>query len=138
MKKKIGLFILIICVLAVMALFLIPSKKESITSLTEKISKPDVYIFTSSTCPYCRQFKKEYFPVLKKEFKDKVNFWDIVLSENSDENDYRLYSTMSAQCKINGVPLVVVGNNCIGGYPHNIKGNTKAAIESVLNEKNKQ
>lgn len=137
MKVKIALFVVIICALAVAAVFLIPSKKESITSLTEKISKPDVYVFTSNTCPYCRQFKQEYFPVLKKEFKDKVNFWDIVLSEDSSENDYRLYYTMSAQCKMNGVPLVVVGNNCMGGYPHNIKGNTKAAIESVLNEQNK-
>lgn len=128
MKK----FLIFLLLLTPIILVLIPSKKQDIYLLPPKNEKPDVYVFTMISCPYCQRFKKEFLPKLKQQFKGKVNFYDFVLS---DQKGMQLYSSATSQCNKRGVPLLVVGNKCINGYPGDIKYHAIQAINDTLKEK---
>ena len=128
MKK----FLIIILLLTPLILVLIPSKKQDIYLLPPKNEKPDVYVFTMISCPYCQSFKREFLPKLKQQFKGKVNFYDFVLS---DQKGMQLYSSATSQCNKRGVPLLVVGNKCVNGYPGDIKYHSIQAINDTLKEK---
>ncbi len=99
------------------------------TSSKNENSKLDVYIFNITPCPSCEQFKEEFYPELKKQFDSKVNFYDYALA---DFKGAQLYSKLTKGCKAQGVPVLVVGNQCIAGYPADIKDKTVSAINSAL------
>ncbi|MBR4508633.1 MAG: hypothetical protein IKP23_04105 [Elusimicrobiaceae bacterium] len=96
--------------------------------------KPDVYVFTSPTCGHCLHFKQEFYPQLREEFKDKVNFIDIDTSDGKGNLQLR---DMAAKYgfKEYGVPCLIVGDNCLMGYPGEIKMKSDKAINSAIEEK---
>ena len=98
--------------------------------------KPDVYVFTSPTCGHCLHFKQEFYPKLKKEFKDKVNFVDI---DTSDGKGNLLLSDIAVKydLKFYGVPCLVVGEHCLIGYPSEIKDMAKEAIQQTIEQNTK-
>ena len=98
--------------------------------------KPDVYVFTSPTCGHCIRFKKEFYPQLKAEFKDKVNFIDIDTSDGKGNLQLRdilhQYGIDSS-----GVPCIVSGEKCLIGYPHQIKESAPQAIRDTIKNNKK-
>ena len=116
-------FFFLICLLLPCVLF------AQTTSSKNENGKLDVYIFNITPCPSCDQFKEEFYPELKKQFDSKVNFHDYALA---DFKGAQLYSKLTKGCDVQGVPVLVVGNQCIAGYPSNIKNKTVSAIKSAL------
>lgn len=109
-----------------------PSESEEENTLPKsQDSKPNIYVFTSPTCRHCLQFKKEFYPKLKNEFKDKVNFIDI---DTSDGKGNLLLQDMAEQYNLDeyGVPCIVAGEHCLMGYPGDIKKLSQAAIKETI------
>ncbi len=126
-------FIILLIILLPFIILLLPSKQPDILLLPSKNHKPNVYIFTSKTCPYCRNFRKDFLPQLKNKFSGKVNFIDL---EITTKKGFSLYSKAKPQCLENvGVPLIIAGNKCVAGYPNNIKGKSIEAINEVIQVK---
>lgn len=96
-----------------------------------KNGKPNVYVFTSPTCGHCIQFKKEFYPKLKKEFKNKVNFIDIDTSDGKGNLQLR---DIAMQYNLNsyGVPCIVTGEHCLIGYPNQIGEMAQSAINETI------
>lgn len=132
MKKFLTMLLLITPIVLVLALFLVSSKNKDISLLPSPNGKTNVYVFTRPSCENCKKFKEEFYPKLTNQFKDDVNFYDIVLSEPKDEE---LYDKAAKQCKVNEVPLLVVGKHCIAGYPDNIASKSIPAISENTKDK---
>ena len=126
-------FLLLLIILVPLTLLVFPSQQPDIILLPSNNNKPNIYIFTSEHCPYCRNFRNEFLPQLKNKFSGKVNFLDL---ETSTPKGRSLYSKAAPQCleKV-GVPLIIAGNKCISGYPYSIKEKAIEAIYEVLKEK---
>ena len=101
-----------------------------------KNGKPNVYVFTSPTCGHCIQFKKEFYPKLKKEFKNKVNFIDIDTSDGKGNLQLR---DIAQQYNLNryGVPCIVTGEHCLIGYPNQIGEMAQSAINETIRNNTK-
>lgn len=98
--------------------------------------KPDVYVFTSPTCGHCLHFKKEFYPKLKEEFKDKVNFIDIDTSDGKGNLKLRDVSILYGRNSY-GVPCLVTGDHCLVGYPGEIKEMAESAINETVKNNTK-
>ena len=93
--------------------------------------KPNVYVFTSRTCGHCMHFKKEFYPQLKEEYKDKVNFIDIDTSDG--EGNLKLRDIAIQYGLENyGVPCLVAGEHCLVGYPNQIGQMAENAIDEMI------
>ena len=95
--------------------------------------KPNVYVFTSPTCGHCLQFKREFYPKLKKEFKDKVNFIEIDTSDGKGNIQLREIA-LKYDLERYGVPCLVAGDHCLIGYPNEIKDFSEKAIQEAIDE----
>lgn len=111
-------------------------ESKPVTFLQEENGKPNVYVFTSPTCGHCLRFKQEFYPKLKKEFQNKVNFVDINTADG--EGGLKLMN-MAEQYEIDrpGVPCIVAGETCLIGYPGEIKEFAESAIKDMV-KKNAQ
>lgn len=131
-------FLLLLTVL-ILPFALFAQDKEQ-TSLTQtQNGKPNVYVFTSPTCGHCIQFKKEFYPQLKEEFKNKVNFIDIDTSDG--EGNLKLRDIASQYgLESYGVPCIVSGERCLIGYPGEIKEFARKTISETIstNQKTKR
>ena len=138
MKK----FLLLLLVLSPLVLFAQEGNNQSNlnnefktqnTLPQSKNGKPDVYVFTSPTCGHCLQFKREFYPKLKKEFKDKVNFIDIDTSDGKGNLQLRELA-LKYDLEYYGVPCLIAGDHCLIGYPDEIKDFAEQAIQEAIDE----
>ena len=106
-------------------------KKSSVVLPQSKNGKPNVYVFTSPTCGHCIKFKKEFYPKLKKEFKNKVNFVDI---DTSDGKGNLQLKDIAEQYGLEnyGVPCLVAGEHCLMGYPNQIGEMAEVVIDEMV------
>ncbi len=104
--------------------------KQTISAQDEN-GKPNVYVFTSPTCGHCIQFKKEFYPQLKEEFKNKVNFIDIDTSDGKGNLQLRDIARQHG-LDYYGVPCIVSGEHCLIGYPGEIKDFAQKSIEETI------
>ncbi len=106
------------------------------TYAKEENGKPNIYVFTSPTCGHCLKFKKEFYPKLKKEFNDKVNFVDI---DTSDGKGNLLLKDIAEQYNLEeyGVPCIVAGEHCLIGYPGEIKQLSENIIKETIKNNTK-
>ncbi len=127
-------FLLLIILFLPFALFAQDNKQTSLPQ--GQNGKPDIYVFTSPTCGHCLHFKTEFYPKLKKEFKDKVNFIDI---DTSDGKGNLLLKDIADKYNLEeyGVPCLVAGEHCLIGYPGEIKSLSEAVIKETIKNNTK-
>ncbi len=100
--------------------------------------KVDFVLFVSPTCVHCNKLKREYWPVLKKKYKDTVHFieYDITVPGNNliFSDTAHAYGLSDKQI---GYPAAAVGSTFLVGYPMEIGTYAEAAIEKaqLLQEK---
>lgn len=99
----------------------------------QETEKVDFVLFVSPTCVHCNKLKHEYWPELKKKYKDLVNFkeYDITVPGNNLIFADTLHAYGAEQL---GFPAAVVGNSLLMGYPTQIGVYSEAAIEKARQE----
>ena len=93
--------------------------------IIEKGKKPTVVMFSSPTCPYCKQMEPS-FKEYAEEFKDKINFAEVDISQNPTiASRYGVMGTPTFKFFCNGKPVYEITGAV---YPHLIK----KAVEDTL------
>ena len=98
--------------------------------------KPNFVLFVSPSCVHCNKLKAEYWPGLKEQYKDSVNFIELDISQGG--NNLIFAETAKAYgVQEMGYPAAAIGSTFLMGYPTEIKTYADAAIEKamLLNEK---
>ena len=98
--------------------------------------KPNFVLFVSPSCVHCNKLKAEYWPGLKEQYKDSVNFIELDISQGG--NNIIFAETAKAYgVQEMGYPAAAIGSTFLMGYPTEIKTYADAAIEKamLLNEK---
>ena len=98
--------------------------------------KPNFVLFVSPSCVHCNKLKAEYWPGLKEQDKDSVNFIELDISQGG--NNLIFAETAKAYgVQEMGYPAAAIGSTFLMGYPTEIKTYADAAIEKamLLNEK---
>lgn len=98
--------------------------------------KPNFVLFVSPSCVHCNKLKAEYWPGLKEQYKDSVNFIELDISQGG--NNIIFTETAKAYgVQEMGYPAAAIGSTFLMGYPTEIKTYADAAIEKamLLNEK---
>lgn len=98
--------------------------------------KPNFVLFVSPSCVHCNKLKAEYWPGLKEQYKDSVNFIELDISQGV--NNLIFAETAKAYgVQEMGYPAAAIGSTFLMGYPTEIKTYADAAIEKamLLNEK---
>ncbi len=98
--------------------------------------KPNFVLFVSPSCVHCNKLKAEYWPGLKEQYKDTVNFIELDISQGG--NNLIFAETAKAYgVQEMGYPAAAIGSTFLMGYPTEIKTYADAAIEKamLLNEK---
>ena len=91
----------------------------------EKGEKPCVVMFSSPTCPYCRQMKP-HFEEYSKEYKDKIVFAEVDISQSPTiASRYGVMGTPTFKFFCKGKPVYELTGAV---YPHLIK----KAVEDTL------
>lgn len=93
--------------------------------------KVDFSLFVSPTCVHCNKLKREYWPVLKEKYKDKVNFIEYDMSVNGNHLIFVETAKAYGVEKL-GYPAAAVGDTFLMGYPNEIGLYAEAAIEKAL------
>ena len=96
-------------------------------------AKPvDAVLFTSPYCPHCRHLKQDGFP---KEFTEKYK-GQVRLTEydiTKDANNVIFSQTLEAyQLDNAGIPMLIVGETVLQGYPTQIGPGADAAVQKAL------
>lgn len=98
--------------------------------------KPNFVLFVSPSCVHCNKLKAEYWPGLKEQYKDSVNFIELDISQGG--NNLIFAETAKAYgVQEMGYPAAAIGSTFLMGYPTEIKTYADTAIEKamLLNEK---
>jgi thiol-disulfide isomerase/thioredoxin len=92
----------------------------------EKGKRPVVVMFTSPTCPYCRQMKP-YFEEYAAEYKDKIIFAEVDISQSQTiASRYGVMGTPSFKFFCKGKPI----NELVGAiYPALLKKTVEESLE---------
>ncbi len=92
----------------------------------EKGEKPVVVMFSSPTCPYCRQMKP-YFEEYALEYKDKMVFAEVDISKSQTiASRYGIMGTPTFKFFCKGKPI----NELVGSiYPAILKKNVEISLE---------
>jgi thiol-disulfide isomerase/thioredoxin len=92
----------------------------------EKGKKTVVVMFSSPTCPFCRQMKP-YFEEYSKEYKDKIIFAEVDLSQNQTiASRYGVMGTPTFKFFCKGKPI----NELVGAiYPALLKKSIEISLE---------
>ena len=91
----------------------------------EKGEKPCVVMFSSPTCPYCKQMRPS-FEEYAKEFKEKIIFAEVDITQNPTiASRYGVMGTPTFKFFCNGKPVYEITGAI---YPHLIK----KAVEDTL------
>ena len=95
----------------------------------EKGKKAVVVMFTSPTCPYCRQMKP-YFEEYASEYKDKILFAEVDISKNQTiASRYGVMGTPTFKFFCKGKPV----NELVGAiYPAILKKTVETSLEHGL------
>lgn len=94
--------------------------------IVEKGKKAVVVMFTSPTCPYCRQMKP-YFEEYASEYKDKILFAEIDITKSQTiASRYGVMGTPTFKFFCNGKPV----NELVGAiYPAILKKTVEISLE---------
>ena len=89
-------------------------------------------LFTSPYCPHCRHLKQDGFP---QQFRDKyggtVELLEYDLTENA--NNVLFSQTLTAyQLESAGIPMLVVGETVLQGYPTQIASGADEAVKKAV------
>ena len=92
----------------------------------EKGKKPVVVMFTSPTCPYCRQMKP-YFDEYAADYKDKIVFAEVDISQSQTiASRYGVMGTPTFKFFCKGKPI----NELVGSiYPALLKKTIEVSLE---------
>jgi len=92
----------------------------------EKGKKPVVVMFSSPTCPYCRQMKP-YFEEYAKDFKDRIIFAEVDISQSQIiASRYGVMGTPTFKFFCKGKPI----NELVGAiYPSLLKKTVEISLE---------
>lgn len=92
----------------------------------EKGKKPVVVMFTSPTCPYCRQMRP-YFEEYASEYKDKILFAEVDISKSlTIASRYGVMGTPTFKFFCKGKPV----NELVGAiYPAILKKTVEISLE---------
>lgn len=96
-------------------------------------AKPvDAVLFTSPYCPHCRHLKQDGFPqTFKEKYKGQVRLVEYDLTQ--DANNVIFSQTMEAyQLESAGIPMLVIGETVLQGYPSQIGPGADTAVEQAL------
>ena len=92
----------------------------------EKGDKPVVVMFSSPTCPYCKQMEP-YFNEYALEYKDKIIFGKVDISESPTiASRYGVMGTPTFKFFCNGKPVYELVGSV---YPYLIKKAVEDALE---------
>lgn len=89
-------------------------------------------LFTSPYCPHCRHLKQDGFPQqLREKYNGTVELLEYDLTENA--NNVLFSQTLSSyQLESAGIPMLVVGETVLQGYPTQIATGADEAIRNAL------
>ena len=96
-------------------------------------AKPvDAVLFTSPYCPHCRHLKQDGFPqTFKEKYKGQVRLVEYDLTQ--DANNVIFSQTMKAyQLESAGIPMLVIGETVLQGYPSQIGPGADTAVAQAL------
>ena len=96
-------------------------------------AKPvDAVLFTSPYCPHCRHLKQDGFPqTFKEKYKGQVHLVEYDLTQ--DANNVIFSQTMEAyQLESAGIPMLVIGETVLQGYPSQIGPGADTAVAQAL------
>ena len=96
-------------------------------------AKPvDAVLFTSPYCPHCRHLKQDEFPqTFKEKYKGQVRLVEYDLTQ--DANNVIFSQTMEAyQLESAGIPMLVIGETVLQGYPSQIGPGADTAVAQAL------
>lgn len=96
-------------------------------------AKPvDAVLFTSPYCPHCRHLKQDGFPqTFKEKYKGQVRLVEYDLTQ--DANNVIFSQTMEAyQLESAGIPMLVIGETVLQGYPSQIGPGADTAVAQAL------
>ena len=99
---------------------------ETWEKIVEKGKRPVVVMFTSPTCPYCRQMKS-YFKDYAAEYKDKIIFAEVDISQSQTiASRYGVMGTPTFKFFCKGKPI----NELVGAiYPALLKKTVEESLE---------
>ena len=94
--------------------------------IVEKGEKPVVVMFSSPTCPYCKQMKP-YFEEYSVEYKDKIIFAEVDISRSQTiASRYGVMGTPTFKFFCKGKPV----NEIVGSiYPAILKKTVETSLE---------
>ncbi len=92
-------------------------------------------LFTSPYCPHCRHLKQDGFPQqFRDQYGDAVELLEYDLTENA--NNVLFSQTLAAyQLESAGIPMLVVGETVLQGYPTQIATGADEAVKKALANK---
>ena len=96
-------------------------------------AKPvDAVLFTSPYCPHCRHLKQDGFPqAFKEKHQDKVRLTEYDLTQ--DANNVIFSQTLESYHLDNaGIPMLIVGETVLQGYPTQIGPGADAAVQKAI------
>lgn len=96
-------------------------------------AKPvDAVLFTSPYCPHCRHLKQDGFPqTFKEKYKGQARLVEYDLTQ--DANNVIFSQTMEAyQLESAGIPMLVIGETVLQGYPSQIGPGADTAVAQAL------
>lgn len=135
MKKKIfSLFLLLVLLFPINIFALSKDYEDKISSIVEKEVEKDkinFYLFRGEGCPHCAEEEK-WIKKLKKEYKDKVNFYDFEVWYDQDNQEKLKQVGKIFDLEIKGVPFTVIGNKHYSGFSDTIASSMEDDIESYL------
>ena len=89
-------------------------------------------LFTSPYCPHCRHLKQDGFP---QQFRDKYNGTVELVEYDLTEqaNNVLFFQTLQAyQLDSAGIPMLVVGETVLQGYPTQIGTGADEAVQKAI------
>ena len=93
-------------------------------------------LFTSPYCPHCRHLKQDGFPQQLREKYPEVELFEYDLTEQA--NNVLFFQTLQAyQLESAGIPMLVVGETILQGYPTQIGSGADEAIKKAISNREK-
>ncbi len=93
-------------------------------------------LFTSPYCPHCRHLKQDGFPQQLREKYPDVELFEYDLTEQA--NNVLFFQTLQAyQLESAGIPMLVVGETILQGYPTQIGSGADEAIKKAISNREK-
>ncbi len=94
-------------------------------------------LFTSPYCPHCRHLKEDGFPQqLRDKYAGTLELFEYDLTEN--DNNVLFSQTLEAyQLDSAGIPMLVIGETVLQGYPTQIASGADKAIEKARSKQEK-